>query len=83
MLGKRMAQSTASAATSLLPVYLGDDIADEDAFRAVVRLGGIGVKVADGMVPSDTTAATWSLRQPEVVEFLRGFMNTPTAATMA
>jgi alpha,alpha-trehalase len=30
----------------LLPVYLGDDTTDEDAFREVKKLGGIGIKIA-------------------------------------
>ncbi|HQT94787.1 MAG: trehalose-phosphatase [Acidobacteria bacterium 21-70-11] len=39
-----------------VPVFVGDDITDEDGFRAANRLGGLSVKVGDG--PS---AAGWRL----------------------
>jgi trehalose 6-phosphate phosphatase len=52
-----------------LPFYLGDDLTDEDAFRAVSEIErGIGILVAEEPRP---TAAEYSLRDPgEVREFL-------------
>lgn len=54
-----------------MPIYLGDDETDEDAFRALAGRGdgnGIGIRVMDG--PAET-AATWSLHDPaEAAAFL-------------
>jgi len=54
----------------VLPVYVGDDLTDEDAFRALAERpgGGLAIRVADH--PADT-AAEWSLASPaEVAELL-------------
>ncbi|WP_247893838.1 trehalose-phosphatase [Azospirillum endophyticum] len=54
-----------------MPIYLGDDETDEDAFRALTARGeggGIGIRV---MEEPAATAATWSLRDPaEAAAFL-------------
>jgi trehalose-phosphatase len=48
-----------------LPIYIGDDITDEDAFRTLRRLGrGIGIAVAGG---SHATAAEWMLPGTDAV----------------
>ncbi len=53
---------------TVLPIYVGDDVTDEDAFE-VLRGRGIGVCVKEQPAP---TAATFRVRDPaEVCEFLR------------
>ena len=47
-----------------LPLYLGDDSTDEDAFRAIVHLG-IPVKIG---TPDRSTAARYWLRSPDEVQ---------------
>ena len=55
-----------------VPLYLGDDITDEDAFKAVEE-NGIGILVAEEPRP---TAATYSLRDTaEVRRFLEWLAN--------
>ncbi len=52
----------------VLPIYVGDDVTDEDAF-AVLRDRGIGIVVAEGSQP---TAARYTLEDPtHVLYFLR------------
>jgi trehalose 6-phosphate phosphatase len=51
----------------LLPLYLGDDETDEDAFRAMRRMGGIGILVAED---TRSSAADYRLRTPDEVEAL-------------
>lgn len=51
-----------------VPLYIGDDVTDEDAFAAVASRGGIGILVAETPRP---TAATYRLRDAgEVLELL-------------
>jgi trehalose 6-phosphate phosphatase len=55
----------------VMPVYIGDDVTDEDAFRALKK-NGLGIVVRDE--PYET-AASYSLRNPaEVREFLLGLL---------
>jgi len=50
--------------STALPLYIGDDLTDEDAFRAL-EAGGIGIVVGHG---DRTTAAHYRLRDPEQVQ---------------
>jgi trehalose 6-phosphate phosphatase len=54
----------------VLPFYIGDDLTDEDAFRALGDRGNPGVTILVAEGPRDT-AAGYQLRDPEEV---RGFL---------
>lgn len=57
--------------TQVLPVYIGDDVTDEDAFRAL-QGRGIGIIVED---EAAATGAAYRLKDPaEVREFLRALI---------
>jgi len=57
----------------VFPFYIGDDVTDEDAFRIMGDLGGIGIIVSDTAV-EDGTAASYALHNPlQVVQFLDHF----------
>ncbi|KAJ6412783.1 hypothetical protein OIU84_005767 [Salix udensis] len=56
--------------TDVLPVYIGDDRTDEDAFK-VLRSRGQGLGILVSKVPKETNAS-YSLQEPtEVKDFLR------------
>jgi trehalose-phosphatase len=58
----------------LLPVYIGDDVTDEDAFKALEEQG-ISIVVGEG---SRETAAQYALKDPaEVRRFLRALTKKP------
>ena len=53
----------------ILPIYIGDDFTDEDAFSALKEIGGVGILVGDHGKQSD---ANFKLDHPEeAVEFLK------------
>jgi trehalose 6-phosphate phosphatase len=57
----------------MFPIYIGDDLTDEDAFRAVHHRGA-GIVVSEQPRP---TAASYSLKDPKEVErFLRKLVAT-------
>jgi alpha,alpha-trehalase len=58
-----------------LPVYIGDDTTDEDAF-AVIRENGIGIVVTEGKDPAEKTSARYSLPDtPAVRTFLERLLH--------
>ena len=58
-------------ARDLLPIYLGDDLTDEDAFDAI-RFDGIGIVVEHSEDGDRKTAARFTLRDPDqVCDFIR------------
>ncbi|WP_027946043.1 trehalose-phosphatase [Amycolatopsis taiwanensis] len=60
-------------AGDVVPLYLGDDITDEDAFRALDGVGGVGIFVGrpdDPEVDDRLTAAEFGLPSPAEVERL-------------
>ncbi len=63
--------------SDVLPLYLGDDETDEDAFRALEDRG-IGIRVGE---PDAATAARYALRDPgEVQTFLNRLADTRRAS---
>lgn len=46
-----------------LPIYIGDDVTDEDAFRALAD-DGLGILVRDGSGETQETAAAYALDSP-------------------
>lgn len=66
--GKAISYLVDAFGTVTVPLYLGDDTTDEDAFRHLAAHGGIGVRVDDD--PGET-AATYVLHDTgEAAEFL-------------
>lgn len=51
---------------SLLPMYIGDDLTDEDAFDAI-RFGGVGIVVRHGEDGDRKSAARFTLESPDQV----------------
>ncbi|CAA6665058.1 unnamed protein product [Spirodela intermedia] len=64
----------------VLPVYIGDDRTDEDAFK-VLRERGQGFGILVSKIPKDTSAS-YSLREPlEVMEFLKRLVDWKRVST--
>lgn len=60
----------------IIPIYIGDDTTDEDAFRALLPVGGIGIVVRDKPCTNRDTDAAFFLNDPtEVTSFLSKFVD--------
>ena len=55
----------------VLPIYVGDDDTDEDAFRALAERGGIGFLVAEA---PQASAATFRLPDTDAVRGLMAYL---------
>ena len=49
------------------PLFIGDDVTDEDGFRVVNNLGGISVRVDENLAAGEPTAARARLADVEAV----------------
>lgn len=68
-------------AADLVPIYLGDDETDEDAFRVMPGLGGCGIRVGGGAAH---TCATYRLASPAAVErFLQDLLERVRGTTLS
>jgi len=70
---EQLAQQEGPIEQDFFPLYIGDDVTDEDAFRVMGNLDGLGIIVSDTATEGNT-AASYALRSPvEVVQFLDHF----------
>jgi trehalose 6-phosphate phosphatase len=66
-------------APDVLPLYIGDDVTDEDAFRALRARGGLGVRVASADDWQPTCAQLRLDDTAEVCKFLEHFAGAAVA----
>ncbi len=65
--------------SGLLPIYVGDDLTDEDAFKAIEGYGGISIYVGPD---NPQSAASYRLDSPvEVTAFMRRLLMIESRAT--
>jgi len=58
-------QARGGRKSGFLPIYMGDDLTDEDAFKVIESYGGIAVYVGE---ENDLSVANYFLRSPTEVE---------------
>ena len=71
----------AEAGAPIFPIYLGDDVSDEDAFTVLRKRGGLPILINDGMVAREQTAAMYRLRAPREVGRLLARLAAARAVT--
>jgi trehalose-phosphatase len=69
-------QALALNSTEVVPLYIGDDVTDEDAFVALADCG-IGIVVAEAPRP---TSAQYALKNPDEVRAFLAYLITLTTA---
>ncbi len=75
-----LARLMAHTGKRVLPVYIGDDVTDEDAFKALKK-NGITIKVADDL--KQASAAQYYLWSPEdVFEFIRRLLKMKSSSAV-
>jgi len=62
-----------------LPVFVGDDVTDEDGFAAVARLGGMGIKIGAGTTSATHRVATIADFHDWLHRLCRSWTGTPSA----
>jgi len=71
----------------IFPIYIGDDVTDEDAFRTLRHAGairnGLGIIVAEHPVLESATDATYQLRNPQEVQAFLQWFTQPAQAALA
>ncbi|XP_022140946.1 probable trehalose-phosphate phosphatase D [Momordica charantia] len=66
----------------IIPVYIGDDRTDEDAFKAIQRRGGEGIGILVSSIPKQTKAC-YTLKDPsQVLIFLQSLARWKRASSI-
>jgi len=67
--------NASSRSATCFPIYIGDDVSDEDAFQELTKGRGVGIVVRREAPARDSTSASMWLSDPtEVASFLSQFL---------